>query len=201
MAEQTPETLNHFATLSFTEDYWKLPQESRREVRDDFLSRPQEIGGRGASLPACRAGEPGRSADLDRLRLGLTRGESLLLRRMGLRAGAGPPVPQQQRRAVGLHPPSQYTKSRSTQELDPFAPTREPYLIVYPFVKTPEWYLLDREKRGELMAGHIKTGTQYKDITQLLVYCFGLQDQEFIVAYETEDMRPLPGIGPGAEVH
>jgi len=39
MAEQTPETLNHFATLSFTEDYWKLPQESRCEVREGFLSR------------------------------------------------------------------------------------------------------------------------------------------------------------------
>src|SRR5262245_6326409 len=39
MAEQTPETLNHFATLSFTDDYWKLPQDSRRSVRDDFLSR------------------------------------------------------------------------------------------------------------------------------------------------------------------
>ena len=39
MAEQTPETLNHFASLSFTEDYWKLPQESRCEVREGFLSR------------------------------------------------------------------------------------------------------------------------------------------------------------------
>ena len=94
----------------------------------------------------------------------------------------------------GYTRPSQYTKTRSTQELDPFAPSRERYLIVYPFVKTAEWYQLDREKRGELMAGHIKIGTQYKDITQLLLYSFGLQDQEFVVVYETEDMRRFLGL-------
>jgi len=38
------------------------------------------------------------------------------------------------------------------------------------------------------MQEHIKLGKQYPEITQLLLYCFGLQDQEFIVSYETENL-------------
>ncbi len=38
------------------------------------------------------------------------------------------------------------------------------------------------------MNEHIKIGKQYPEITQLLLYSFGLQDQEFIVVYETEDL-------------
>jgi chlorite dismutase len=39
-----------------------------------------------------------------------------------------------------------------------------------------------------MMNEHIKIGKQYPEITQLLLYSFGLQDQEFIVVYETEDL-------------
>jgi chlorite dismutase len=39
-----------------------------------------------------------------------------------------------------------------------------------------------------MMMGHIKVGKQYKEITQLLLYSFGLQDQEFVVVYETHDI-------------
>ena len=189
MAEQTPETLNHFASLSFTEDYWKLPQESRCEVREGFLSRLRK------SVDAVHFYQLAALESRGDLLTWTASASASPESSRGFFAGwasALAPARRYLRSSDvlwGYTRPSQYTKSRSTQELDPFAPNREPYLIVYPFVKTPEWYLLDREKRGELMAGHIKTGTQYKDITQLLVYCFGLQDQEFIVAYETEDMR------------
>ena len=39
-----------------------------------------------------------------------------------------------------------------------------------------------------MMNEHIKLGKQFFDIKQLLVYSFGLQDQEFVVSYETEDL-------------
>jgi chlorite dismutase len=88
----------------------------------------------------------------------------------------------------GFTKPSQYTKTRSTQEIDPFAAERKPYLVIYPFVKTVEWYLMSREARQGMMNEHIKIGKQYPEITQLLLYSFGLQDQEFIVVYETDDL-------------
>jgi chlorite dismutase len=88
----------------------------------------------------------------------------------------------------GYTRPSQYTKARSTQEIDPFAETRKPYLVLYPFVKTIDWYLMSRDARQGMMNEHIRMGKQYPEITQLLLYSFGVQDQEFVVVYETEDL-------------
>jgi chlorite dismutase len=79
-------------------------------------------------------------------------------------------------------------KARSKQEIDPFAETRKPYLVIYPFVKTVEWYLMSREARQGMMNEHIRIGKQYEDISQLLLYSFGVQDQEFVVVYETDDL-------------
>jgi chlorite dismutase len=89
----------------------------------------------------------------------------------------------------GMTKPSIYSKAkRSEQELDPFEETRLPYFIIYPFSKTPDWYLKSREERQNMMNDHIRIGKTFREITQLLLYSFGLQDQEFIVAYETEDL-------------
>jgi len=88
----------------------------------------------------------------------------------------------------GMTRPSEYSKARSAQEIDPFAETRSPYLIAYPFTKTADWYLFGRETRQGMMNEHIRIGKQFRDITQLLLYSFGLQDQEFVVVYETDDL-------------
>jgi chlorite dismutase len=89
---------------------------------------------------------------------------------------------------IGLVRPSAYVKERTEQEQAMFTGTRSRYLIVYPFVKTTEWYLLDEEARRRQMAEHIKVGRRYPMIQQLLAYSYGLDDQEFIVAYETDDL-------------
>jgi chlorite dismutase len=189
MAEQTPETLNHFAMLSFTDAYWRLPPEARRSVRDGLLSRLRTAVD-AVHLYQLSALES--RADLLVWSASTSASAEASARFFAGWAAAIAPAREQitcRDLLWGYTRPSQYTKVRSTQELDPFAPSRQPYLIVYPFVKTAEWYLLSREKRQALMAGHISIGTQYKDITQLLLYSFGLQDQEFVVVYETEDLR------------
>jgi chlorite dismutase len=66
---------------------------------------------------------------------------------------------------------------------------RKKYLVVYPFVKTSEWYLTEFEKRKEMMMEHVRVGNKYKEVKQLLAYSFGIDDQEFIVAYETDDLK------------
>ncbi len=89
----------------------------------------------------------------------------------------------------GVTKPSVYSKAKkSAQELDPFVDERLPYFIIYPFSKTTEWYLKTREDRQEMMNEHIRIGKTYREITQLLLYSFGMQDQEFVVAYETENL-------------
>lgn len=89
----------------------------------------------------------------------------------------------------GMTRPSEYSRSaKSAQEIDPFAARRAPYLVAYPFTKTAEWYLLGRETRQGMMNEHIRIGKQFREITQLLLYSFGLQDHEFVVVYETDDL-------------
>ncbi len=72
--------------------------------------------------------------------------------------------------------------------MDPFEGDRQRYLILYPFVKTADWYLLSRDARQGMMNEHIRLGKQYPQIKQLLLYSFGLQDQEFVVVYETMEL-------------
>ena len=89
---------------------------------------------------------------------------------------------------IGLTRPSQYVKRPTTQEQSLFTGERSAYLVVYPFTKSTEWYLTSAEERQEVMKGHMRIGHQYPQIRQLLAYSFGLDDQEFIVAYETDDL-------------
>jgi len=89
---------------------------------------------------------------------------------------------------VGLMRPSTYTKRPTDQEQAMLAGERSRYLVVYPFVKSTEWYLTPHEERQRVMAEHIRVGREYPMVRQCLAYSFGLDDQEFIVAYETDDL-------------
>jgi chlorite dismutase len=89
----------------------------------------------------------------------------------------------------GFTKPSIYSKAtKSTQEIDPFSNNRKKFLTVYPFVKTPEWYLLKQDTRQGMMNEHIRIGRQYPEILQLLLYCFGLSNNEFVVVYEMDSL-------------
>ena len=86
----------------------------------------------------------------------------------------------------GLTRPSIYTRRRTVQEQAVDEEARLRYLIVYPFVKTIEWYLMSRDARQGMMNEHMRVGHEYEDVRQVLLYTTGLDDQEFIVAYETD---------------
>ena len=89
---------------------------------------------------------------------------------------------------IGLTRPSQYVKRPTAQEQSLFSGDRSKYLVVYPFSKSVEWYLTPAEERQAVMRGHMKVGHAYPQVRQLLAYSFGLDDQEFIVAYETDEL-------------
>ena len=58
------------------------------------------------------------------------------------------------------------------------------YLFVYPMVKTREWYRLPRSERQRMMEEHIAIGHAYHGIRINTTYSYGLDDQEFVVAFE-----------------
>jgi chlorite dismutase len=93
---------------------------------------------------------------------------------------------------LGLIKPSQYVKRPTSQEQSLFEGDRSAYLIVYPFTKSTDWYLLTQEERQKVMNEHMKVGHRYRQVRQLLAYSFGLDDMDFLVAYETDD---LPAFG------
>ncbi len=89
---------------------------------------------------------------------------------------------------IGAIQPSQYVKSPTPQEQSLFEGERSAYLVVYPFTKSTDWYLLGRDTRQGVMNEHMRIGHKYPQVRQLLANSFGLDDQDFIVAYETDDL-------------
>ncbi|MCM8794939.1 MAG: chlorite dismutase family protein [Candidatus Omnitrophica bacterium] len=61
------------------------------------------------------------------------------------------------------------------------------YLFLYPFVKSREWYLLPFEKRREMMRRHMAIGEVYPMVRLNTTYSFGLGDQDFVLAFETDE--------------
>jgi len=62
------------------------------------------------------------------------------------------------------------------------------YNIVYPFIKSREWYLLPFQDRKKMMDEHIAVGRQFPSIRLNTSYSFGLGDQDFMLAFETDDL-------------
>jgi chlorite dismutase len=89
---------------------------------------------------------------------------------------------------LGIIQPSQYVKKPTEQEQSLFSGQRSRYLVVYPFTKSADWYLLRREARQGIMNEHMRVGHAYPQVRQLLAYSFGIDDQDFLVAYETDDL-------------
>ena len=63
------------------------------------------------------------------------------------------------------------------------------HVIVYPFTKTREWYLLPKEKRQEIMDEHIEVSKKYPQVVLNTTYSFGIHDEDFMLAFEVDDIR------------
>jgi chlorite dismutase len=64
-------------------------------------------------------------------------------------------------------------------------PGGQKYIFIYPFWKTRPWYLLSAAERKRLMDEHIRIGLTYPRVKLNTTYSFGIDDQEFVVAFET----------------
>lgn len=76
-----------------------------------------------------------------------------------------------------------------TQSRARVMPGRGRYIFVYPFVKTREWYLLPLPQRQAMMDEHILVGNKYPSVKLNTTYSFGLDDQDFVVAFETDEPK------------
>src|SRR5919201_5129067 len=79
---------------------------------------------------------------------------------------------------------SQYTSARKPRKI---VPRNSPYLVVYPFVKTRPWYALPFEQRQHAMDEHVRIGADFASIHNHTTYSFGIDDQEFMTAFECDE--------------
>ncbi len=80
---------------------------------------------------------------------------------------------------------SEYTKARRARRV---VPKGSPYLVVYPFVKVRPWYALSLDDRQRAMDEHIRIGReQFPTIHNHTTYSFGIDDQEFMTAFECDE--------------
>jgi chlorite dismutase len=79
---------------------------------------------------------------------------------------------------------SQYTSARRPRKV---VPKGSPYLVVYPFVKVRPWYALTADERQRAMDEHMEVGRRFATIHNHTTYSFGLDDQEFMTAFECDE--------------
>jgi chlorite dismutase len=79
---------------------------------------------------------------------------------------------------------SQYTSARRARKI---TPRQSPYLVVYPFVKVRPWYALPEGDRQRAMDEHIRIGGEHPTIHNHTTYSFGIDDQEFMTAFECDE--------------
>jgi chlorite dismutase len=184
--EQSPRTFNHYSLFSFKDAYWLLTADKRADFHKNWLAALR------ASAQQVDLFQ-GTEHDVDlivwsALAVKDNQDVAVFFEKFAKELNPYRHLIEQKDSLWGFTRPSQYSKARSKQEIDPFADERKPYLIIYPFSKTTEWYLMSRDARQGMMNEHIRIGKQYEDISQLLLYSFGLQNQEFVVVYETDDL-------------
>jgi chlorite dismutase len=79
---------------------------------------------------------------------------------------------------------SQYTNARKPRKV---VPKGSPYLVVYPFVKVRPWYALPEGDRQRAMDEHMRVGHEFRTIHNHTTYSFGIDDQEFMTAFECDE--------------
>ena len=84
---------------------------------------------------------------------------------------------------LAMTKPSEYSDESRLE----VRPAHAKYLFVYPFVKTREWYAVDPKERWRIMQEHIRVGKEYPSVDLNTSYSFGLDDQEFVVAFEADE--------------
>ncbi|MEX2144020.1 MAG: chlorite dismutase family protein [Anaerolineales bacterium] len=188
MPEQTPRTLNHFAFFRFCTAYHQLDNDKRKQMHGQYLI---DLRGVADHLDVYQIYPASNAADFlvwSAIEAEHAAACHQFFTRFAQATNPFRELVEPVHTLWGLTKPSQYTKTRSTQEIDPFARSRKTYLTIYPFAKTGERNLMSREARQGMMNEHIRIGKEYPEIKQLLLYSFGLQDQEFVVVYESSDL-------------
>src|SRR5579875_1843455 len=174
----------HFVKYTFLQldrAWLRLPDAEREEHKREFMAACEDFGEdhllRAFSLIGTRG-----DADM----MILSQAENLerihefhvVLQQSGLMKFAAIPYSY-----LAMTKPSEYSDESRLE----VRPAHVRCLCVYPFGKTRAWYLLSAQEPWRIMQEHIRVGREYSSVDLNTSYSFGLDDQEFVVAFETDN--------------
>lgn len=90
---------------------------------------------------------------------------------------------------IAVHRPAEFNRTHVPSCFAGFAP--RPWLTVYPFVRSYDWYYLDEEHRSKMLYEHGKAGREYPDVVASTLSAFALGDYEWILAFEADELYRL----------
>lgn len=85
---------------------------------------------------------------------------------------------------MGVHRPAEFAPDHIPAFLRGVPPAK--YISVYPFVRSPEWYLLPPPERGRMLKEHGALGKPFEDVLTNTTQAFGLTDYEWLLAFESD---------------
>ncbi|MBC8103431.1 MAG: chlorite dismutase family protein [Cytophagales bacterium] len=186
-AENAPRQFVNYAFFKVDPAWRRLPEGERQAGKEEFAKVAEEYRGRAVVVPFSLVGIRG-DADilLWRIAYDLETLQEMTSKLLATGLGKWLTVPYsylgQAKTSVYedefIHPSQEEKRSR-------VRPGEYKYLFVYPFVKTREWFLLPKETKQEAMRGHIRVGHEYPSVKLNTIYSFGLDDQEWVVAFES----------------
>ncbi len=174
----------HFVKYTFlkVDPAWRrLPDDERAEHKREFLAACEDFAAERLLRAVSTVGTRG---DTDMMLLSqATNLERIhefhvVLAQSGLMKWCSQPYSY-----LAMTKPSEYSDESRLE----VRPAHARYLFVYPFVKTRAWYTMPADERWKIMQEHIRVGKEYPDIDLNTSYSFGLDDQEFVVAFETDE--------------
>ncbi|MCT1452289.1 MULTISPECIES: hydrogen peroxide-dependent heme synthase [unclassified Corynebacterium] len=90
---------------------------------------------------------------------------------------------------VGLHRPAEFNRGH----LPAFIMGEEPqdWITVYPFTRSYDWYIMDADKRRQLLIEHGQAAAEYKDVRANTMSAFSLGDYEWMLAFEAPTLARI----------
>ncbi|HET9869382.1 MAG TPA: chlorite dismutase family protein [bacterium] len=186
MADAPKRQYVSFAFYKVSPAFRQLPAEKREEAKKSFTEAVEAFGRDGILLAYSTLGFKA-DCDLMLWRISYDLDSFQRLESRILKSALGPYL-SQPASYLAMTKRSLYIDKHQHEGQDgnrmAIVPGRGKYIFVYPFVKTREWYLLSKEERQRVMDEHIRVGNLYPSVKLNTTYSFGLDDQDFVVAFE-----------------
>lgn len=159
-------------------------EDAAREAEDTLAQRAGSVTLRGAYLTQ------GYRADTDILLwMYADSADAIQDAQLALRRTAAGRLSGTSHAFMGVTLESEFNKSHVPSFLRGLAPLG--YICFYPFIRTPEWYLMPSDERRSLLAEHGLFGREYPSVHTNNVHSFGLGDFEWLLSFETDDLVAL----------